>query len=361
MGALRAMMMSVEEMERRIVRYRDLEPCTTAFIDARTPGSDTKENFTIIGPGVSENPGQHVHIKIPHGFNIGGARQPKGCINSQHSHETAEVFLVHTGLWAFRWGHDGRDGEVILKPGDVISIPIHVFRGFECVGGENSFLFAILGGDDPGHVTWAPYVFEQARAHGLVLTKAGRLVDTAIGETIPEGDEPCAPTTMADVKGHRRMTHDEMAKCVVSMNETGDRGKPTLLAQHSEGVFEAPILGPGNPQESILAAKVPNAHGFQFRHLVLNQNGRIPPHAREEEEVVFVHRGAVSLFWGENYLTLGEGDTATIPKGLVRSWWSTSPNGADLFVVRGGDAPAAPRWIDDAAINNRQSTFDLAS
>ena len=34
----------------RLVRYSELRPCTTAFIDTRTPGSAEKENFTIIGP-----------------------------------------------------------------------------------------------------------------------------------------------------------------------------------------------------------------------------------------------------------------------------------------------------------------------
>ena len=52
----------------RLVRYDELKPCTTAFIDTRTPGSKEKENFTIIGPGVAESPDQHVHIDIPHGF-----------------------------------------------------------------------------------------------------------------------------------------------------------------------------------------------------------------------------------------------------------------------------------------------------
>ena len=40
--------MTPAEMEKRIVRYGDLQPCKTAFIDAHTPGSDQKENFTII-------------------------------------------------------------------------------------------------------------------------------------------------------------------------------------------------------------------------------------------------------------------------------------------------------------------------
>ena len=50
------------EMEKSIVRYGDLRPCTTAFIDAHTPGSEEKENFSIIGRGVSESPEQYVHI-----------------------------------------------------------------------------------------------------------------------------------------------------------------------------------------------------------------------------------------------------------------------------------------------------------
>jgi len=46
-----------EKIEKRLVRYGDLLPCKTAFIDAHTPGSDQKENFTIIGGGVSERCG----------------------------------------------------------------------------------------------------------------------------------------------------------------------------------------------------------------------------------------------------------------------------------------------------------------
>ena len=71
--------MTPADMEPRIVRYGELMPCKTAFIDAHTPGSDQKENFTIIGGGVSESADQHVHISIPHGFNIGAAGQPPRC------------------------------------------------------------------------------------------------------------------------------------------------------------------------------------------------------------------------------------------------------------------------------------------
>ena len=42
--------MTQHTMADRIVRYGELVPCKTAIIDAHTPGSDQKENFTIIGP-----------------------------------------------------------------------------------------------------------------------------------------------------------------------------------------------------------------------------------------------------------------------------------------------------------------------
>ena len=61
------------DIQDRIIRYGELVPCKTAFIDAYTPGSNQKENFTIIGGGVSESADQHVHLTLPHGFNIGAA------------------------------------------------------------------------------------------------------------------------------------------------------------------------------------------------------------------------------------------------------------------------------------------------
>ncbi len=78
--------MTPAEMEARIVRYGDLKPARPPSFDAHTPGSNQKENFTIIRRrGVSESPAQHnVHIRETPGFNIGGrpaAEEPQlGCI-----------------------------------------------------------------------------------------------------------------------------------------------------------------------------------------------------------------------------------------------------------------------------------------
>lgn len=170
----------------KVVRYGELKPCKTAFIDAHTPGSNQKENFTIIGGGVSESPDQHVHLNDKIGFNIGAAGQPPKCNNSLHTHRTAEVFFVLKGRWRFFWGRHGDAGQVILNEGDIFNIPTPVFRGFENVGDDYGMIMAVLGGDDAGGgVVWAPQVLADAQAHGLVLGENGQLYDSKQGQHLP--------------------------------------------------------------------------------------------------------------------------------------------------------------------------------
>jgi len=192
--------MTMNSMDGRIVRYGELKPCKTAFIDAHTPGSDQKENFTIIGGGVSESADQHVHISIPHGFNIGAAGQPPKCRNSLHDHNTAEVFFVLSGRWRFFWGRNGDAGEVTLEQGDIFNIPTGIFRGFENIGTEYGMIMAILGGDDAGGgVHWAPQVIEDAADHGLILGENGKLYDTKKGEALPDGINPMPMMGQSDL------------------------------------------------------------------------------------------------------------------------------------------------------------------
>ncbi len=333
---------TVADMERRIVRHTDLRPCTTAFIDTRTPGSDRKENFTIIGPGVAENPDQHVHISEPHGFNIGGARQPPHCTNSQHSHETAEVFVVFSGTWKFTAGVNRDDAWVVLQPGDTISIPVHVFRGFENVGTDTGFLFAVLGGDDPGRVTWAPDVIEKARSHGLVLLESGRLIDTLKGETVPAGAEPVRPLTPDEMARFRKVTQDEFDRCIVRGPNLRPVADSPLAAR---GVAECAVIGVANPAEGMPTAPLGWAHGFQVRRLDLAPGGATRPHRRHEEEVLFVTTGRVSVAWNGGVTEIGPGDTFTMPKGVIRAYAGVGPDKAEMFVVRGGDHPAPPEFV----------------
>ena len=290
-------------LEARVVRYSELRPCYNAFIDTRSPGSEAKENFTIIGPGVSENPDQYVHITEPHGFNIGGARQPPGCVNSQHSHDTAEVFVVHTGTWRFDLGEAGEDAQVVLHPGDVISLPTGMFRGFTNVGEDTGFLFAMLGGDDPGRVLWAPQVFDMASGFGLVLLENGRLIDTLAGETTPADVRPMPRTTQAQVAALKRATAAEAEQLVWRARPTG--GADRIIGENA-------LLGWPHP--------------FTLDRLDMAEDHIGTPGA---PEVLFVQSGSVAVNLAASTLTLSPGDTMTIPVGIERRL-----SGPESFVYR---------------------------
>jgi len=279
-------------MEARVVRYADLRPCYNAFIDTRSPGSEAKENFTIIGPGVSENPDQHVHIAEPHGLNIGGARQPPGCVNSQHSHDTAESFVAHSGTWRFDLGEHGEDAQVILHPGDVISIPTKTFRGFTNIsaGAEPGFLFGLLGQDNPGRVTWAPQVFDMAKDFGLVLLEDGQLIDTAKGKTVPPDKRPMPPTSAAQVAALTRYTQAEAEALIVRAADAPTR-----------------IIGRDAP--------LGWDHGYTLDRLVDPDEVATV----DRPEVLFVHSGEATVGWDGGTVTLGAGDTMTVPVGLRRA------------------------------------------
>lgn len=338
------------DITHRLIRYADLKPCKNAFIDTRSPGSEDKENFSLIGPGVSENPNQHVHIPEPHGFNIGAARQPGKCLNSQHSHETAEVFIIHNGNWRFKWGPEGRDGHIDLSAGDVISLPVHMFRGFENLGTPQdvNFAFAILGGDDPGKVTWSPPVFDLARRFGMVLLDGGKLIDTRAGETVPHGAKLQTPPDAATLQHLASPSGERMAQGVVRFKDLKANPASPLAGP---GVEECPIITPKATRDGFAPGPVTGwwPHGFNLRCLKLASGAQVPAHIRTEEEVIFVQSGTLQLTTPKGEVVMGAGDTFTTPKGLARSFRAPSSEGCVAFVVRGGDEAGAVQFTQAKA------------
>ena len=101
-----------DQAEARHIKRDDYVSCTVAFIDCKKPGSHLKENYSIIGPGVTSSDEQVINLPEAHGFNIGAAAMPNGITNNLHIHFTAEVFIVQQGEWTFRWGSNG-ENEVV--------------------------------------------------------------------------------------------------------------------------------------------------------------------------------------------------------------------------------------------------------
>ena len=314
-------------IQQRIVRYGELQPCKTAFIDAHTPGSDQKENFTIIGGGVSESPDQHVHITDKIGFNIGAAGQPPKCRNSLHSHTTAEVFFVAKGRWRFFWGRYGKAGEFIAEEGDIFNIPTGIFRGFENVGQDYGMIMSILGGDDAGGgVTWAPQVIEDAQAHGLMLGDNGVLYDSKKGQELPQNVRPMPLLTEEQLKDYPEVqVEDVIGKYVarywdlmaLSANRSalviGENG----LIKDKPG-FEVDFLGHGSCVTAPVAAKKP---------------------------VVFMPASGHWRISVDGYeATLSTGDTALVLSGESYSVQPSMAGQAGLYRITATDDTAGATW-----------------
>ncbi len=325
MATLERTRLTAADMEQRIVRYGDLRPCKTAFIDAHTPGSDAKENFTIIGGGVSESPDQHVHIKETPGFNIGAAGQPPKCRNSLHSHRTAEVFFVLKGRWRFFWGRWGTAGEVVLEEGDIINIPTGIFRGFENIGTDYGMIMAVLGGDDAGGgVIWAPQVIEDARAHGLVLGENGKLYDSKKGASLPAGVRP-----MPLLSDEELAAFPELSALDVVPGHVARYWDLMALA----GKAPAKVIG----SDAVLKDRP----GFEVDLLT---RGSIPEeaYATDRHEVLMVMRGHWRLAWDGGHAVLAPGDTCAVPPGLARSLAPSMTGEASLYRVRNTDDAPGP-------------------
>ncbi|WP_316015881.1 cupin domain-containing protein [Roseobacter sp. HKCCA0434] len=309
----------------KLVRYGELKPCKTAFIDAHTPGSNQKENFTIIGGGVSESADQHVHITDAIGFNIGAAGQPPKCRNSLHSHRTAEVFFVASGRWRFFWGRHGDAGEVVLEQGDIIDIPTGIFRGFENIGTDYGMIMAVLGGDDAGGgVIWAPQVIEDAADHGLVLAETGKLYDTKRGEALPEGVAPMPVLTEEELEDFPELTPQQVVGWGVRR------------------YLDMAALANGQPCKVIGAEGIiRDTPGFEVA-LITEKSGADAVHAHDKPHVLMPVRGHWRLDWDGGTETLAPGDTALVPAGLAHSAKPSMTGEAALYHIVATDDPAGP-------------------
>ena len=185
-------------MNNRIAKFEDLVPSTLPFVEGKLEGHKDRKNFSIVGPGVAEDSKQFIKISMAHGYNLGAviAKQQNG--SGLHSHTTAEVFLIYSGSWRFYWGAEGKE-EIILNAGDIISMPTNMFRAFENVGKEEGLIFVVLGGDDPGIITWVPDVLREANETGMALLDDNSLIDLSINK-IPEGKKLLEPISNDELK-----------------------------------------------------------------------------------------------------------------------------------------------------------------
>lgn len=358
-----AVFVTAEELEARTLRRHQLVADKAAFIDTKIPGSEDKVNYPLIGPGVSENAEQTVPITAEHGFNLGAASMPAGVTNNLHLHFTAEVFVCLAGQWQFRWGVNGDDGEALVEPGDVISIPTWVFRGFTCVGTDEGFLFTALGRNESGGLIWAPSVLEKAARYGLHLTQDNKIVETAPGE-FPSDVVLKKPLTDDQLSSLRVYSTEQVRARQAKPEDLTWSSEPFLDSRLSTGGAElALVVGYGLTQDREQSPRVSDPHGFNLAWLRAEPGHGMSRHRTEESEVLIVSEGTWRVTLNEDasaVVEIGPFDTLSIPKGAWRRLENVGDGPAQTVLLTSGEGRTSVEWAPEviAAARHEDAVVD---
>lgn len=350
-----------EAAEARHIKRADYVSCTVAFIDCKKPGSDTKENYSIIGPGVTSSDDQVINLPEAHGFNIGAAAMPHGITNNLHIHFTAEVFIVQHGEWTFRWGSKG-ENEVIGRKGDIVSVPTWIFRGFTNAGPDDGWLFTILGGDNTGGVIFHPDIIREAADYGLYISSENRLIDTSRGDKVPPESGRIPPMPDEDVAALRNVSRQEMMSRIVTADARDF--KPAFIDQAlpQGGAEIASVIGFGMTQNRNHAAPITNPHGFSAEWLRLAPGQSVGPFMVDEKMVLMLHEGQMQIDYADGggaSVTVNAWDTYSVPGGVLRTLTATGDSTVEVLVVLSGDHRKRPVFAPEVLARAQASGLGL--
>ncbi len=335
------------EAERRHLKRKDYVPCVDAFIDCRLPGSMPKENYSMIGPGVTQNASQFINLQEPHGFNIGAAGMYPGVTNNLHLHFTSETFIAPTGAYTVRWGVRGDEGELPLETGDIAVMPTWVFRGFSARSDQFGLLMAVLGSDDTGGIIWSPEVLKRARETGLWLSKGNEVID-ALQSGTPDDAEllPLMPET--EIATLKRWSVAQMRARVVKKGALDFR-EATLDTAAGHHWKIAPAVGNGLSQHRDHTPPILEPQSFSIEWIQIESGQGSAPFATAEKMVLINLSPALEVVLNEGsdsvVQTLGFEDMISIPAHVQRSF--RCPAGAaasEAVMVMAGDHVKYPMF-----------------
>lgn len=341
--------MTQELAEARHVKRADYVSCTVAFIDCKKPGSHLKENYSIIGPGVTSSDDQVINLPEAHGFNIGAAAMPNGITNNLHIHFTAEVFIVQKGEWTFRWGSRG-ENEIVGKAGDIVSVPTWIFRGFTNTGPDDGWLFTILGGDNTGGVIFHPDIIREAADYGLYISSENKLIDTSRGDAVPDASGLIPPMPDEDVAQLREVGRDEMMSRIVTRANRDFRPGFIDSALPGRGAEIAPVIGHGITQNREHAVPITNPHGFSAEWLRLPVGGTVGPFTLSDKMVLMGHEGAMRIDYvdgGGAAVEVHAWDTYSVPAGRQVQITALGNAPLEALLVVSGDHRKRPVFAAD--------------
>tara|TARA_Y100001970_G_scaffold82618_1_gene104575 strand:- start:5 stop:976 length:972 start_codon:yes stop_codon:yes gene_type:complete len=317
------------DLESRLARFSELIPSNIPFVEGKLKGHQDRKNFSVIGPGVSEDAKQNVKIAEEHGFNIGAVSAASMNGSGLHSHTTAEVFIIHSGSWRFYWGVEGNEGEIILKQGDVASFPTNMFRGFQNVSNEEALMFVVLGENDPGVITWTPKILKDAKESGMVLMDDNSLIDIE-KHKITDESKVIQPLKDNELEIFDHYSSEDIEKFVIRFN---DKDKYFVDDNHYQSNKIINYIDQFNIHDKSFTPNIPHVTGFSLS-LLNGKNAHIHEYKFEKSEVFHCLSGEWEISCDGNKTVINEKDTFSVPKNALRSIRQISDNDGNLFIIR---------------------------
>ena len=291
-------------MNLKLAKFSDLVPSKLPFVEGKLEGHKSRKNYSIVGPGVAEDSNQSVKISTPHSFNIGAVSAMPGNGSGLHSHTTAEVFIIFSGKWKFYWGNEGKD-EVVLKAGDIISMPTNMFRGFENAGNNEGLMFVVLGGDDPGTITWLPSVLEKAKTTGMALLNDNSLIDLSKTK-IPQNKKLLQPISSEKIKEFDNYNLNEFEKFIYKFSN-GNKYESKL----NDNFKIVQILG-NSFQSKNFSPSINQSTGFNLS-ILKSKKGKLDNLNFSKPTVLFSQTGNWQISVDDFEIKLNPRDTISIP------------------------------------------------
>ncbi len=255
-------------------------------------------------------------------------------------------------------GYDGKDGEAVLSPGDVISVPIGTFRAFESVGSDDNFMLSFLGEDDPGCVTWANDVTEGAADFGFYLRHDSSLVDVNAGDEMPDKYELMRSLSEAELLKFNHTSPAEMLERVYNVEKFpgySDALRDVTLPGGSKAYHA--LIGEGCHELGEIKAHILDPHSFSLGAIVAEPNNGFLRHKYAVKQVRAVGAGQWQVSMGEEgaeeIFEVGVEDTISVPTGVYRSMRKFGKEVGVLCIASAGDLRAEFNWAPEVVAELR--------
>ena len=187
-------------------------------------------------------------------------------------------------------------------------MPTNMFRAFENAGDEEGLIFVVLGGDDPGIVTWIPEVLERAKKTGMALLDDNSLIDLNI-KAIPNGRRLLEPISNDEIKKFNNYKLDQLQSNISSLsnriqNEI-DIGDNIKISHILGNIFQDKSINPIIKQDT----------GFSLSTLK-SKKGRVENLIFNKPTILFSQKGKWKIEMEDLSKEINFKDTISVPLGV---------------------------------------------